>query len=108
MPHNKDLEKASPTKAGNVRCMDYRCGGTRSVIRVSGSPLHKRGASLMALCEYERAVLACIVFGDVPDDPGAAWWAACEALAGRGLLEAGKATDKGRMALVMAKEGALE
>jgi|GEM_PF-5441626 len=32
------------------------------------------------MCEYERHVLARIGFKNLPDDPGAAWWAACEAM----------------------------
>lgn len=51
------------------------------------------------MCEYERTVLSRIAFGNLPDDPGAAWWAACEALAGSGLIKAGKVTAAGRAAL---------
>lgn len=54
----------------------------------------------MAICDFERRTLSRIAFGDLPDDPGAAWWAACEALAGRGMLKAGVVTEKGRAALI--------
>ena len=59
----------------------------------------------MAICEFERRTLSRIVFGDLPDDPGAAWWAACEALAGRGMIKAGEVTAKGRTALIESGEG---
>lgn len=59
----------------------------------------------MAICEYERRVLARIASDDRPDDPGAAWWAACEALAGRGMIKRGVLTDAGWAALAPAFVG---
>lgn len=55
----------------------------------------------MALCDYEKAVLRHI---DNPRDddgitPGAALWAAAEALAESGYVNNGKLTGKGRAAL---------
>lgn len=52
------------------------------------------------ICDYERHVLSCIAFDNKPEDPGAAWWAACEALAGRKLISKGKITEAGRKALI--------
>ena len=49
--------------------------------------------------DYERRTLARIAFGNLPDDPGAAWWAACEALAGAGYINRGIVTAAGRAAL---------
>lgn len=56
------------------------------------------------LCDFERRTLRRIAAGDLPEDPGAAWWAACEALAGRGLIKAGKVTAKGHTVLIAQKE----
>lgn len=53
----------------------------------------------MALCEYEKNVLRRIRDDDRPDDPGAAWWAAVEALSVLGLIKDGKLTYDGALAL---------
>ena len=52
------------------------------------------------MLDFERKVLSRIAFGNFPDNPGAAWFAACEALAGRGHVKNGEITVAGRAALV--------
>ena len=49
----------------------------------------------MGLCGYEVATLKRIATGDLPDDPGAAFWAATEVLCRGGYLKDGKVTPKG-------------
>ena len=49
----------------------------------------------MSLCGYETATLKRIAIGDVPDDPGAAFWAATEVLSCRGYIKNGQVTPKG-------------
>lgn len=58
----------------------------------------------MSLCKYERYVLSCIAFKNLPDDPGAAWFAACETLSTSGYVAKGKLTEKGRKELDNARE----
>ena len=54
----------------------------------------------MKMCDFELNVLSKIAFGNFPDDPGAAWFAACEVLANRGFIKNGKTTDKGLKELI--------
>ena len=49
----------------------------------------------MTLANYELAVLRMVATDNVPDDPGAAFWAAIEVLIGRGLIQNGQATCAG-------------
>lgn len=51
------------------------------------------------LCGYEITTLERIASRDLPDDPGAAWWAACEALSGRGYIRDGRVTPDGAAVL---------
>jgi len=54
----------------------------------------------MALCQYEKDVLFRIAFKDKPDEPNAAWFAACEVLAKSGYVRDGELTNKGKKELV--------
>ena len=62
----------------------------------------------MSLCKYERHVLSCIAFKNLPDDPGAAWFAACEALSGNNYVRGGKVTPKGYKELTSERGMALD
>jgi len=53
----------------------------------------------MSLCGYEVAILRRVAIGDVPDDPGAAFFTACEVLARQGCLKSGEVTAKGHAEL---------
>lgn len=57
---------------------------------------HNEGQDMTELVSHERNVLWMISKGKTPDNPGALWWTACEALAGRGLISVGQITEKGK------------
>lgn len=60
----------------------------------------------MSLCKYELNVLSRIHYdGPPPENKGAAWWAAVEALSIGGYISCGEITSKGRAALARQTEG---